>query len=79
MEPQTPTLPAIGDRRSGSKTEQTATIELEAGRFRLHARVSATPTGLLAIGALVSGILLSSAAIVLASGEVVRRRPWFRR
>ena len=43
---------------------QTAVAEFEAGPIRARAEVSVTPAGLLALGALISGILLSSAAIV---------------
>ena len=47
---------------------QRATIKLRAGKHaRVSARVEVTPTGLLAIGALVSSILLSSAVIVRAA------------
>ncbi|WP_156357896.1 hypothetical protein [Sphingomonas sp. Leaf62] len=45
-----------------------AALTLRAGRkLRLKAEVSVTPVGLLSIGALVSAILLSSAAIVVAA------------
>jgi hypothetical protein len=46
---------------------QTALAEFEAGPIRARAEVSVTPAGVLAIGALLSGILLSSAAIVWAA------------
>ena len=46
---------------------QTAVAEFEAGPIRARAEVSVTPAGLLALGALISGILLSSAAIVWAA------------
>ena len=46
---------------------QTAVAEFEAGPFRGRAEVSATPAGLLAIGALISGVLLSTAAVVWAA------------
>ncbi len=46
---------------------QTAVAEFEAGPIRARAEVSVTPAGLLAFGALMSGILLSSAAIVWAA------------
>jgi len=56
-------------------TPQRATLTLRAGRkLRLKAEVSVTPTGLLSIGALVSSILLSSAAIVVAARLPVRNR-----
>lgn len=45
-----------------------AALTLRAGRkLRLRADVSVTPAGLLSIGAIVSAILLSSAAIVVAA------------
>lgn len=44
---------------------QTAEVTLAAGkRFRLDARVAVTSGGLVAIGALVSSILLSTAVLV---------------
>ncbi|WP_299010948.1 hypothetical protein [uncultured Caulobacter sp.] len=46
---------------------QTAVTEFEAGPIRARAEVSVTPAGLLALGAMISGILLSSAAIVWAA------------
>lgn len=47
---------------------QSARLTLRAGRkLRLRSGVSVTPAGLLSIGALVSSILLSSAAIVVAA------------
>ena len=54
---------------------QSARLTLRAGRkLRLRAGVSVTPAGLLSIGALVSSILLSSAAIVVAARLPVRDR-----
>jgi hypothetical protein len=46
---------------------QTALAEFEAGPIRARAEVSVTPTGVLAIGALLSGVLLSTAAVVWAA------------
>jgi hypothetical protein len=46
---------------------QRAAISIEAGGGRLDAEVTVTPAGLLAIGALVSSILLASAVIVRAA------------
>lgn len=46
---------------------QTAVAEFEAGPVRARAEVSVTPAGLLALGAMIGGILLSSAAIVWAA------------
>jgi hypothetical protein len=49
----------------------TASVELEAGPVSLGAKVSISTKGLLAIGGMVTGILLSSAVIVL----VATRKP----
>ncbi len=43
---------------------QTATLSLSTRPFKLDAKVEVTPGGLLAIAALVAGILLSTAAVV---------------
>lgn len=54
---------------------QSADLTLRAGRkLRVRAGVSVTPAGLLSIGALVSSILLSSAAIVVAARFPARDR-----
>ncbi|KZE10946.1 MULTISPECIES: hypothetical protein [Sphingomonas] len=54
---------------------QSADLTLRAGRkLRLRAGVHVTPAGLLSIGALVSSILLSSAAIVVAARIPARDR-----
>lgn len=54
-------------------SKATAEIDLQAGPIRLRARAAIDPQGLVAIGALVSGILLSSAVIVWAAAFA--RRP----
>jgi hypothetical protein len=54
---------------------QVAWLDISIGKAQLKGRVRATPTGLLAIGALVSGVLLSTAALVWVSTSVVRRHP----
>ncbi|MBI1684476.1 hypothetical protein [Caulobacter hibisci] len=53
---------------------QTALAEFEAGPVRYRAEVRVTPAGILAVGALMSGILLSSAAIVWAAKSAARLR-----
>ncbi|WP_294321949.1 hypothetical protein [uncultured Sphingomonas sp.] len=54
---------------------QSARLTLHAGRkLRLKAGVSVTPAGLLSMGALVSSVLLSSAAIVVAARFPLRDR-----
>jgi len=46
---------------------QVSHINLSAGAFSLNAELSVTPVGLLSIAALVSAILLATAALVQAS------------
>ncbi|MBA4794765.1 hypothetical protein [Phenylobacterium sp.] len=53
----------------------TATVSFRAGRARFMARVSMSPAGLLAVGGLVSGILLSTSVLVWSATNVARRRP----
>jgi hypothetical protein len=54
---------------------QVALLEMSLGKAQVKVRVRLTPTGLMAIGGLVSGILLSTAALVWVSTSVVRRHP----
>ncbi len=64
----------LSDRRRGhvmpaDGARQTADLEVRLGkRAGFALRVSVTPGGLLAIGGLVSAILLSTAAIVRTAG-----------
>lgn len=52
---------------------ETAIAEFEAGPLRYRAEVRVTPAGILAVGALLSGVLLSTAVIVWASKAAVGR------
>jgi hypothetical protein len=61
--------------RAGWTAEQVADLKLAVGPVRLRARVRVTPAGLLAIGALVSGILVSVSTVVWTSTSVARRHP----
>ena len=54
---------------------QVALLEMSLGKAQVKVRVRVTPMGLMAIGGLVSGILLSTAALVWVSTSVVRRHP----
>lgn len=58
-----------------SGEQQTALIDLTGGPVRLRAEVRVTPRGLFAISALVSSILLSTAAVVWTATSVARRHP----
>ncbi|MFT4251110.1 MAG: hypothetical protein QM608_01325 [Caulobacter sp.] len=62
------------DDQSLDRQPQTAVSEFEAGPFRYRAEVRVTPAGILAVGALVSGMLLSTAAIVWAAKSAARLR-----
>ncbi len=61
-------------KRHGTGNRHAARVSIRIGdRATFDARV--TTAGLLSVGALVSGILLSSAVIVLAAGSKTPRRP----
>lgn len=53
---------------------QTAIAEFKAGPFSGRAEVRVTPMGILAVGALMSGVLLSTALVVWASTSIGRTR-----
>lgn len=55
--------------------DQIAELDLTTRPLRLRARVRLSPAGILAVGGLVSGILLSTAALVWTSTSVARRHP----
>lgn len=52
-----------------------ATVVVRTGKAKAAAKVKVTSSGLLAIGGLVSSILLSTAALVWVSTSVARRHP----
>jgi hypothetical protein len=60
---------------SAAGEQQTATLALTGGPLSLRAEVQMTPKGLLAVAALVSGVLLSTAVLVWAATAVPRRHP----
>ncbi len=65
-------------RADGGKGEPAADVdalEAKAGPASLKARMVHTPKGLLAAGALVSGILLSTAVLVWVATGPARRHP----
>lgn len=53
---------------------QVAEFELAGGPVRLRASVRLTPLGFLALGAMVSGILLATSSVVWAATSAARRR-----
>lgn len=65
----------MADLLSTLSAAQTARAALRIGnRSSLDAEVSVTPLGLLAIGGLVSAILLSVPPIISAAGKAARRK-----
>jgi len=55
--------------------EQTAHAEVEIGSFKAHASVKVTPAGLIAMGALVTGILLATRELVGTAIRESKRLP----
>ena len=53
---------------------QVAEFELAAGPVKIHASVRLTPVGFLAIGAMVTGILLAASSVVWSATSVARSR-----
>lgn len=54
---------------------QAAVIAFKAGPVDFRAEIRLTPAGVLAIGALVTGVLLSTAVIVWSATSVAREHP----
>jgi len=53
---------------------QVAEFELTAGPLKMHASVRLTPMGFLAIGAMVTGILLATSSVVWSATSAARLR-----
>ncbi|MET0336340.1 MAG: hypothetical protein ABW063_01120 [Caulobacter sp.] len=64
----------MSDGRNTYLEEQSALAEFKAGPLSGRAEVRVTPAGIVAVACLMTGILLSSAAIVWASNEKRRAR-----
>lgn len=67
--------------RTGAPQAHTATLRIRLGDASIDGAVSISTRGLLAVGGLVSGILLSTAVIVAVATRKVpmhRRLPWDR-
>ncbi|GEM_PF-1914719 len=54
---------------------QTAEVDVGLGSASAHVKARMTPSGLLAVGGLVGGILLSVTALVWAATSVQRAHP----
>jgi len=67
------TMPDVDSKRPACANSATFTVR--AGKVRLAARVRVSAVGLLSIGAMVSGILLSTTALVWVATTPVRRHP----
>jgi hypothetical protein len=65
----------MSDHPIAPSDPQTALIEFNGGPVSLRMEVRLSPAGILAIGGLVSGILLSTAAVVWTATSVARRHP----
>ena len=63
------------DVAEGEPHSQVAEVKAEFGKAKFEARVKMTPRGLLAVGALVGGILLSTSVLVWVATSPVRRHP----
>ena len=63
------------DAAPAPTADQHARLDLQAGPVSLKMEVRVSPAGLLAIGGLVSGILLSTAVLVWSATAVPRRHP----
>lgn len=53
---------------------QTAVVQFRGGPLDFRAEVRVTPRGILSLGALLGGVLLSTAVIVWTSTSAARRR-----
>lgn len=68
-------VPLPAEPMPASQAPQTADLDARLGSASLHLQLRMTPTGLLAVGGLVSSILLSVTALVWAATSVKRRHP----
>lgn len=68
------TSPAL-QARAATRSPNTAVLVARAGPLRVTAKVKVSELGILAIGGLVSGILLSTSALVWVATTPARRHP----
>lgn len=61
---------------TGTSPAHTANLRIRIGDASIDGAVSISTRGLLAVGGLVSGILLSTAVIVLVATRKVPKRRW---
>lgn len=62
-------------KSASAQEPQTAEVDVGVGKASMHVKARMTPSGLLAIGGLVGGVLLSVTALVWASTSVKRKHP----
>ncbi|SFR81853.1 hypothetical protein [Sphingomonas jatrophae] len=74
LDTTTPMMTARSLRKAKPEVQR-ARLSLRAGRVGVSASVKVTPSGLLSIGALVSGVLLSTAVLVRVSTREAKREP----
>lgn len=63
------------ENRSPLQDPQVAGLEMSGGPVRVRLDLRVTTSGLLAIGALVTGILLATSSLVWSATSVARRHP----
>jgi len=63
------------DAAPAPAADQHARLDLQAGPVSMTLEVRVSPAGLLAIGGLVSGVLLSTAVLVWSATSAPRRHP----
>ena len=70
------TIPGQGaENRNPLQDPQVAKSEISGGPVRMRLDLRLTTSGLLAIGALVTGILLATSGLVWSATSVARRHP----
>jgi len=65
----------MSDNPLSASDPQTAVVEFKAGPVSLRLDIRLSPAGILAIGGLVTGVLMSTAAVVWTATGVARRHP----
>ena len=71
-----PTMDTSVVTHNPSREPQTAELDADIGSASVKLKARMTPSGLIAAGALASGVLLSVAALVWAATTVKRRHPF---
>lgn len=75
MSPHSKNDPAMAHDAVQSRRLNTATLRLKIGKASATTKVQVSTAGLVAVGGLVSSILLSTAAVVWVATAALRARP----